>query len=205
MKECIICEQEECDILIKRPGYYHKDCLNECECECEFECLICNMECDTLLPFGGYCHEDCLIEWFDKKKLDVINDDLYEFINTYDSKLNILSENDIKLIDIAYKIKEKETIDDIFFQVNHSCSKKASDIFRYMLNKNMIIQNVKSDIKNEKNVNVNNEQCKIRDECIGHKSSYKTGRCGGSICDDCGNYSGICMSTFEHCCCYNLI
>jgi hypothetical protein len=224
MEKCMVCKEEECDILIQRTGHYHKDCLNEYDLSClnvrdeietdqestdqekDTDCLICNMECDTLLPNGGYCHEECLMEWFDENKLNKINDNLYEFTSEYDSDLNILSENDIKCIDIAYKRQE---IDKIFREVNHSYSKKAYDIFKYMLNNNMIIKNIKnikSDQEKLKNhYLINNEECKIRDECIGHKSSYRTGRCGGNRCDDCGGYMGGCMSKFEHCCCYDLI
>jgi len=170
-------------------------------------------------------HTDCLSLFILLQRLKNNDIDFQSHYGTYNFVNNgNLLEKEKQIINDSYEIKKYESkyykikheindfdeennhifniIDDIFFEIMHSNSTKSSEIFRYMLNRNMIKKR-KLNFQDLTNYD-NDTECKIRIECIGHKSSTKTGRCGGDICNDCNKYIGRCMTDFQHCCCYVL-
>jgi hypothetical protein len=173
-------------------------------------CEICNKSCKEVFPCDHYYHEKCLDIWRLEKQEEELEDRLYyydclvdDFLDDTDSLLT----SEKKYLQKTYKYRQDLYIfETIVEYCLNSGSDKSNIIFKFMIDNGMIVENTQDRYKlsTSKKEKENIESCKVRDECVGHKSSYTTGRCGGSICDDCGYYSGQCMSSFSHCCCYKM-
>lgn len=167
-------------------------------------CSLCNSDSGEIIQYPNdiYYHSDCISSWLEKEKEKEEDFDIEEFLNETDT----LTEKDKLFIKKQFIQRHYNYVfDNILDAVFSSSSDKSNEIFDYIIENNMIIKN-KPTYRyvggNEKKPQEKVVSCKIREQCKSHTSSFRTGRCGGDICDDCGYYSCECMGDFCHCCCF---
>lgn len=164
-------------------------------------CSLCDNDSGEIIqyPNDDYYHSDCISRWLIENEEDF---DIEEFLN----ETNTLTEKDKLRIKKEFIRREDNYVfDNLLHMVMTSDSDISNEIFDYMIINNMIIKNNPTSRYtggHEKKPQEKVISCKIREQCKSHTSSFRTGRCGGDICDDCGYYSGMCMTNFCHCCCF---